>query len=172
MTEAQPTDVVFRAGTTTDLAQCLALWIEACAIRDGVAIAGVEDRARPKFDRAEKWIVAADPDAGILGFVLATTPGSGLPGDPPDAPVVGLIAVAPRAQGRRLGSGLMTAVADDLGQAGHERAVLHVLMDNHPAVRLYAGRGWRPYGKPFEHSLLKRRTQAYVLDLLEGAGST
>ena len=33
-------------------------------------------------------------------------------------------------------------------------------------VRLYAGTGWQPLGQPFEHSLLKRPTQAYILDLL------
>jgi ribosomal protein S18 acetylase RimI-like enzyme len=162
--------VVFRTGTPADTEQCLALWIDACAVRDGVAIAGVSERARPKFDHAERWIVAEGPHAGILGFVLATTPGSGLPGDPPDAPVVGLIAVAPAAQGHRLGGALMSAVADELAGAGHQRAVLHVLMDNHPAVRLYAGNGWRPLGEPYQHSLLNRPTQAYVLDL-QGDGT-
>ena len=159
------TDVVFRTGTPADTAECLALWVEACARRDGGAIAGVEERARPKFDRAESWFVAGSPGTGVLGFVLATTPGSGLPGDPSDAPVVGLIAVAPAAQGRRLGQALMLAVADELSRSGHERAVLHVLVDNHPAVRLYTSAGWRPLGEPVEHSLLKRPTQAYLLDL-------
>ena len=165
ITDVQPVGTVLRTGTPTDTATCLALWIEACATRDGVAIAGVADRARPKFNNAETWIVADSTDDGILGFVLATTPGRGLPGDPPDAPVVGLIAVAPRAQGRGLGSDLMTAVADDLARAGHKRAVLHVLTDNHSAVRLYAGAGWRPLGTLFEHTLLKRPTQTYVLEL-------
>ena len=165
ITDIEPVGTVLRTGTPADTAKCLALWIEACATRDGVAIAGVADRARPKFDHAETWIVADTTDDGILGFVLATTPGSGLPADPPDAPVVGLIAVAPRAQGRRLGAALMAAVADDLAGAGHGRAVLHVLTDNHTAVRLYVGAGWRPLGALFEHTLLKRPTQTYVLEL-------
>jgi GNAT superfamily N-acetyltransferase len=162
-------DVVLRAGTPADTARCLALWVDACAVRDGVAIAGVEERARPKFDRAERWIVAEEPDAGIVGFVLATTPGSGLPGDPPDAPVVGLIAVAPAVQARRLGGALMDAMAQGLARSGHQRAVLHVLIDNHPAVRLYAVNGWQPLGEPYQHSLLNRPTQTFVLDLAESS---
>lgn len=118
------------------------------------AVAGVAERARPKFDRAESWIVAVGRIVGIEGFVLATVPGSGVRTDPPGAPVVGLLAVAPSAQGRGVGANLLSAVAVDLAQRGHTQAVLHVLADNHPAVRLYASQGWQPLGKPFQHSLL------------------
>ena len=43
-------------------------WVEACASRDGVAVAGVADRARRKFDRAEYWILAEDV-AGLQGLL-------------------------------------------------------------------------------------------------------
>lgn len=156
---------VFRSGTADDTDACVALWVRACAVRDGVAVAGVAERARPKFDRAESWIVAEETGAGIQGFVLATTPKSGLPTDQPDAAVVSLLAVAPDAQGRGLGRALLVSVADELQRRGHKRAVLHVLTDNHPAVDVYRHEGWRPLGEPFQHSLLKRPAQTYVLDL-------
>ncbi|WP_369831281.1 MULTISPECIES: GNAT family N-acetyltransferase [Cryobacterium] len=62
------------------------------------------ERAQPKFDDSECWIVAEDTATGIVGFGLATKPGSGLVRDPPAAPVIGLLAVAPDAQGRGLGA--------------------------------------------------------------------
>ena len=160
-----PDEFVFRNGTAADAAECVSLWVEACASRDGVAVPGVAERARPKFDRAQCWIMVEDPAIGILGFVLATKPGSGLPADPPDAPVVGLLAVAAEAQGRGLGGALLVAEAAELARHGHERSVLHVLADNHSAVRLYASKGWQPLGEPFQHALLKRPTQTYALDL-------
>jgi ribosomal protein S18 acetylase RimI-like enzyme len=158
-------ELVYRRGAAADVAPCVSLWVEACAARDGRAVPGVADRARPKFDRAESWIVAERRDAGIVGFVLATVPGSGLPSDPPDAPVVGLLAVAPGAQRGGVGADLLSNMAADLTRGRHTCAVLHVLADNHPAVRLYASQGWRPLGEPFQHSLLNRPTQTYMLRL-------
>lgn len=126
---------------------------------------GVAERARPKFDSAESWIVVEHPVSGVIGFVLATTPGSGMPTDPPGAPVVGLLAVEPSGQGRGLGGKLLSAVASVLARRGHDQAVLHVLTENLAAVRLYETSGWQHWGAPFEHSLLKRPTQTYLLDL-------
>ena len=156
---------MIRHGSAEDIEECVALWVRACAARDGVAVAGVAERARPKFGHAESWIVAEEPGTGIVGFLLATKPQSGLPTDPPDAAVVGLLAIAPDAQGLGLGGTLLARVAGDLARRGHERAVLHVLADNHPAVRLYERQGWMPWDAPFPHSLLKRPTQTYLLDL-------
>lgn len=166
MQEASSSDeLVFRDGTAPDRAACVSIWVEACASRDGIAVAGVADRARPKFDREECWMVAEVPLRGVVGFVLATRPGSGLPGDPVDAPVIGLLAVAPGAQGRGVASALMDAVAAELAQKGHKRSVLHALLDNLPAVRLYASKGWRPVGEVYQHTLLKRPMRTFVLDL-------
>jgi hypothetical protein len=39
--------------------------------------------------------------------------------------------------------------------------VLHALLDNVGAVRLYESEGWTPAGVPFEHSLLKRPVQRF-----------
>jgi len=95
-----------------------------------------------------------------------------MPGDPGDAPVVGLLAVAPGAQGRGVASALMDAIAADLALKGHARSVLHVLLDNLAAVRLYASKGWRPMGDAFQHTLLKRPTQTFVRELDVAGGRT
>ena len=158
-------DFVFRSGTAEDAAACVSLWVAACVARDGEAVDGVAERARLKFNNSECWIVAEDPDTGLVGFVLATKPGSGLAGDPPDSPVIGLLAVGPGAQGRGLGGALLTGATAALARQGHERSVLHVLADHHGAVHLYEKNGWRPLGEQFQHSLLGRPSQTYVLDL-------
>ena len=74
--------------------------------------------------------MAEDASFRIVGFGLATQPGTGLKGDPPNAPVVGLLAVAPNAQG----SNLLTAPRPGLALLGHDQSVLHVLADHHAAV--------------------------------------
>lgn len=158
-------EVAFRGGTPVDAEECVSLWVRACIERDGAAVVGVAERAGPKFDDSACWIVAADKSTGIVGFGLATKPGTGLLGDPPAAPVVGLLAVAPGAQRRGLGADLLTALTAELALLGHDQSVLHVLADHHTAVHLYESMGWRPLGEPFQHSLLGRPTQAYVLDL-------
>ena len=163
--EVTESSSIIRDATPADAAACLALWVQACAARDGRSIVGVAERARPKFNHAESWIVADDPELGLVGFLLATKAGSGLPTDPPEAPVVGLLAVDPSAQGRGVGGSLLSAIATELAQRGYELAVLHVLAENHQAVRLYESMGWKPRGEPFLHSLLKRPTQTYALGL-------
>jgi GNAT superfamily N-acetyltransferase len=155
---------VFRDGTANGVEACLALWVAACAARDGEAIRGVDERVRPKFEHPACWILADQPATGTLGFVLATKPGNGLPTDPADAPVVALLAVAPAAQGSGLGGVLLSAVAVELARRDHRHSVLHVLAENHTAVRLDERKGWRPLGEPFQHSLLRRPTHTYVLD--------
>ncbi|TFC58549.1 GNAT family N-acetyltransferase [Cryobacterium sp. TMT2-15-1] len=158
-------DFLFRSGTAEDAAGCVSLWVAACVARDGEAVDGVAERARLKFDNSECWIVAEDAAAGLVGFVLATKPGSGLASDPPDSPVMGLLAVTPGAQGRGLGGTRLTGATAALARHGHERSVLHVLADHRAAVHLYEKNGWRPRGELFPHSLLGRPSQTYVLDL-------
>ncbi|TFB82534.1 GNAT family N-acetyltransferase [Cryobacterium luteum] len=123
------------------------------------------ERAQPKFDDSECWIVAEDTATGIVGFGLATKPGSGLVRDPPAAPVIGLLAVAPDAQGRGLGANLLMVLTTELALRGYDQSVQRVLADHRTAVHLYEKMGWRQLGEPFQHSLLRRPTQAYVLDL-------
>ena len=174
-----------RRAVPADVEACLAVWVAACAARDGQAFEGVAERARPKFDAGVVWLVADAPvvdapvvdapvaDApvvdgpdvdgprGVDGFVLAMRPGSGLPGDPEDAPVVGLLATRPGAQARGLGRALLREATCRLGALGHRRVVLHALLDNVAAVGLYESEGWVAAGDPFEHSLLKRPTQRF-----------
>lgn len=153
-----------RAGHPDDAEACLAVWVEACASRDGRAHDGVADRARPKFDGAVAWLVATD-DREIDGFVLATGPGSGLPSDPPESAVLGLLAVSPGRQTHGLGRGLLRAATDRLSELGYEQAVLHALIDNVLAVRLYESEGWTAIGAEYEHSLLKRPMRTYARSL-------
>nr|WP_249407837.1 GNAT family N-acetyltransferase [Frigoribacterium sp. CFBP 8759] len=84
-----------------------------------------------------------------------------MPGDPEDAPVIGLLATGPGAQARGLGRALLREATRRLGALGHRRVVLHALLDNVTAVGLYESEGWVAAGDPFEHSLLKRPTQRF-----------
>ena len=174
MTGRERSAAVLREGTDSDLDACVSLWVDACARRDGVRVPGVAERARPKFSRREAWVVAeraeriepAGPvERRITGFVLATEPGSGQASDPSGAVVVGLLAVDPSEQGRGVGSLLLSAVTTSLTEQGHGQAVLHVLTSNLAAVHLYVSQGWRPVGDTFEHTLLKKPFQTYVIDL-------
>ncbi|MFF3064874.1 GNAT family N-acetyltransferase [Oerskovia sp. NPDC057915] len=160
-----PDLVDLRPGRQDDLEQCLGVWIEASAARDGRQVDGVAARARGKFDRTIAWTVAADRGGDVVGFAVGTPPGSGLASDPPGAAVLGLLAVAPRAQGAGLGRRLLRDVTGLLVREGYSRAVLHVLADNAGAVSLYERDGWVPWGDPVEHSLLRRDSQTYVRDL-------
>ncbi|MBD8537792.1 GNAT family N-acetyltransferase [Frigoribacterium sp. CFBP 8751] len=149
-----------RCAVPADLEACLTVWVAACAARDGQAFDGVAERARPKFGAGVVWLVADGVD-GADGFVLATRPGSGLPADPADAPVLGLLAAGPGAQARGLGRALLREATARLALLGYQRAVLHALLDNVAAVGLYESEGWVAAGDPFEHSLLKRPTQRF-----------
>ncbi|GAA4667772.1 hypothetical protein GCM10025780_07640 [Frondihabitans cladoniiphilus] len=155
-----------------DREACVALWTASCADRDGVAHPGVAERARPKFDHSAGWVVAEDARGHVLGFALATAAGTGVPTDPPDAALLGLLAVHPSTKGRGVGRLLLTSIEGRLAAGGCETAVLHVLTDNAVAVRLYEAAGWRPLGAPFEHSLLGRPTQTYVRRLGAPESST
>ena len=55
--------------------------------------------------------------------------------------------VSPRAQGRKVGSGLLAAAADALLAAGSITAHLWVFRDNAPARAFYRHNGWYPDGR-------------------------
>jgi ribosomal protein S18 acetylase RimI-like enzyme len=153
-----------RDAVEDDVDECVELWIRACAARDGDVASGVAERTRTKFGHRALWQVAGT--AGHLdGFALVTNPGSGAPTDPTGAAVLGLLAVAPEAQCNGMGRRLLRATTSRLASLGHRQVVLHVLADNPAAIRLYESEGWRPLGEPFEHTLLRRMTQTYSLDL-------
>ena len=151
-----------RPGTPADVDACVAVWVAAGAHRDGRRVPGVAERARAKFDKVAAWLIAERSDGTVAAFALATTPGSGNPTDPPDAVVLGLLAVAPEDQGSGLGRRLVSDITSVLSAAGFQQAVLHALIDNSAAVRLYEDTGWVAYQPPFEHSLLKRPMQTYL----------
>jgi ribosomal protein S18 acetylase RimI-like enzyme len=165
MNEREAFSSALRAGVRSDTEVCVAIWVEACAARDGRAYDGVADRARAKFDKSITWLVAAHGEE-TEGFVLATFPGTGMPTDPPDAAVVGLLAVSPSQQTRGLGRALLDAATHHLAQLGYAQAVLHALVDNAPAVQLYESQGWVAMGVEYEHPLLKRPMRTFARSLL------
>ncbi|MBW4031779.1 MAG: GNAT family N-acetyltransferase [Acidobacteria bacterium] len=154
-----------RTGTGADVDACVALWVAACGARDGEFVAGVDERARQKFGHEVAWVLAERRDATVAGFALATAPGSGLATDPSGATVLGLLAVDPQEQRSGVGGRLLVAITAAVASRGHSQLVLHALTDNVPALRLYEKSGWVPYRDPFEHSLLKRPMQTYLLNL-------
>lgn len=160
-----PDESRLRVGTPADTDSCVALWVASCAERDGRAIAGVAERARPKFDRASALIIADGDDGRPAGFALVTEPGSGEAADPPEAVLLSLLAVDPAAQGVGLGGRLLRAAMEQSRADGFAEAVLHVLTENTAAIRLYEAAGWVKLGAPVEHSLLRRPTQTYVCRL-------
>jgi ribosomal protein S18 acetylase RimI-like enzyme len=165
MSEEAAPKPALKTGVPADTEGCIAVWVEACAERDGQAFPGVADRARPKFDDSVAWFLAGPPE-NIDGFVLATGPGSGMVTDPEGAAVVALLAVAPGRQTRGLGRALLRAVTDRLADLGYEEAVLHALVDNTQAVRLYESEGWAAVGPEYEHTLLKRPLRTFARSLI------
>lgn len=153
-----------RSGTRADIEACVDLWVGACAVRDGQAFDGVGERARKKFDRSVSWLIAGAAGQ-VDGFTLATAPGSGMPTDPSQAAVVGLLAVDPNRQARGLGRILLHGVSRQLRIAGYEQAVLHALLDNRAALALYEAEGWVAVGDSFSHSLLGRPVQTFARTL-------
>jgi len=156
-----PDAIAVRSGLPADSETCVAVWVASCAARDGRALPGVAERARPKFDKKCGLVVAERRDSSLAGFALATTPGTGIPTDPADAAVLALLAVDSHQQGAGLGRWLLSAITESLTDSGFEQIVLHALADNHVAVRLYESAGWVSYGPTFEHALLKRPMQTY-----------
>jgi len=88
-----------------------------------------------------------------------------MPTDPEGAAVVGLLAVAPERQTHGLGRALLRAATDRLSHLGYVQAVLHALIDNAPAVRLYESEGWEALGAEYEHPLLKRPLRTFTRSL-------
>lgn len=167
------------AGAAADIDECVALWVTAVAAREGgTAPEGTAERCLAKFSpRPVSFAVARADDGGagsdgrdggesdnpIRGFGLVTPPGNGRPTDPPDAAYLGLLAVAPDAQGRGIGARLLDHLVADAREGDQAALVLHVLASNTAAVRLYESRGWRSIGAPFAHPLTGGPTQTYEL---------
>lgn len=155
------------AGRGDDLGSCTAVWLGSLEARDGFAPPpATADRCRSKFDLPiVSWRVLRDAGGGVRGFGLVTAPGTGRAQDPADAAYLSLLAVAPAAQRGGHGTALLAALLDDARQAGHPRAVLHVLTDNEAAVHLYLSRGWSTVGESFAHALDGRPTVTLGIDL-------
>lgn len=168
---AAPPRPAIDVGRPDDVEACVALWVTTVAEREGgVAPDGTAERSRSKFARRPVSFVVArtgtravGDSGGLVGFGLVTAPGTGMAADPPDAAYLGMLAVAPRSQGRGLGARLLERLESDARKAGHAALVLHVLTSNTAAVSLYRSRGWAELGEPFPHPLTGAATQTYEL---------
>ncbi|NQX13221.1 GNAT family N-acetyltransferase [Microbacteriaceae bacterium VKM Ac-2855] len=138
----------------SDIDDCVALWLEAVRAREGREPAeGTAERARAKFALPRvSWRVAR-ADARLRGFALVTGPGTGVPSDPAGAGYLGLLAVDPRDEGAGIGRALLDTVTADARAAKLPALVLHVLVDNERALRLYDSAGWRVQGERRPHPL-------------------
>lgn len=170
--------VVVRGAATAEIPSCIDLWVEAVAARDGAdPSSAVRDRAVAKFAAprvacvvvpahvaAESDVVRSAGGRRLDGFALVTEPGTGRPGDPADAAYVSLVAVHPDAQARGLGRVLLAGAVAAAREAGYRRVALHVLADNHRAVRLYEAGGFLPTGAEFPHALTGTATRTFLFD--------
>lgn len=65
---------------------------------------------------------------------------------PPEAQLFSLV-IAPEAEGRGLGRGLLSRLVEDCRSAGLERITLEVSAANLRAIRLYEAAGFRSVGR-------------------------
>jgi ribosomal protein S18 acetylase RimI-like enzyme len=161
-----------RPARTEELDACISIWVQACEDRDGRKVEGIAETARARFDAGVTWLVARSP-TGLAGFVLCTRPGSDVPTDPPEASVVGMLAVAPDHQGLGVAKELMRHALTDLARQGQSQAVLHVFADNTGAVHLYESTGWQRTGDEIMIDPLGKRpswTYSYSLTSQETSG--
>lgn len=156
--------VVVRPAAPDEVTACIDLWAAAVAARDGIPEhPATRARAQEKFTAPRvACLVVIGPDGRLDGFVLVTAPGTGRPTDPDDAAYLSLLAVRPGLQARGVGRVLLTAAVDAAREAGHAGVALHVLADNHRAVRLYEAGGFVPTGTEFPHAITGVATRTYV----------
>ncbi len=88
------------------------------------------------------YVVAEDPDGEVLAYAGLMVVGT-------EADVQ-TIAVAPAAQGRRVGTALLRALVEEAVRRGATGLVLEVRADNEPAIALYRREG-------FERIAVRRR---------------
>lgn len=94
-------------------------------------------------------VVAEQPDGTPVGAAWAritSAEDAGYGFVAPDVPELGL-AVLPPFRGQGLGSALLDALLDQLGDAGHAAVSLSVEDGNDRARRLYESRGFQPVGR-------------------------
>jgi len=110
--------------------------------------------AEARFLEAELWVVVGEDDREVLGSVTISPEGSpwreiGMAGEGEFR----MLAVAPEAQGRGVGSALVRFCLDRFREVGCTAVVLSSLAEMHAAHRVYEGLGferlserdWEPY---------------------------
>ena len=88
------------AATQDRFDECVRLWVEAVAARDGRRLDGMAERAASRFgEPVVCWLVAVDSASRLRGFVLVTAAGDNEHPEPPDPAMLSLIAVDPWSRG-------------------------------------------------------------------------
>lgn len=147
--------LVYRSATTADLpgivATFLSCWRESYAdvLPRRLVERMTDDRALELWTRvlgeaagADVLVAESHEESGnvILGVarIAARADGEG---------TIHSLYVAPQAQGRGIGSRLLTAASDALIAEGSVTAHLWVFTNNAPSVRFYRYHGWLPDGR-------------------------
>ncbi len=143
--------VTVSLGGEQDREAALAVWRAAIgARRAGRPVPPhVEARVRRYIGEAGAFLVVAREGERLVGMALGL---QGRADDGSGPPLPGLlhissVYVAPDRWGRGIGRRMMDAVLAEGLARGYERTQLWTQADNERALRLYAGRGFRPSGR-------------------------
>ena len=109
-------------------------------------------------------LVAVDGDAVVGGVTYIPRPGPFADFDDPDGAGVRMLAVAPDAQGRGVGTALIRACAARARADGRSRLWLHTTAELTIAQRIYEREGFRRAPEN-DWDVENHRLLAYVLDL-------
>ena len=142
--------VTLRPATSDDrdaiVAVFLACWRESyVGVLPAAAIeAMTDDRAQALWRRVllstEGTVLVAEHDGLVQGVARFA------PGHEGDTGAVHSLYVSPDARGLGLGTRLLDAAYESLGEGGAESVALWVFAANAPSIAFYRGRGWLPDG--------------------------
>lgn len=160
MAEPSRTDALAVTEDRSESARDIAagIWAAATARRDGEDPADTR-LARPIIDRAldespASTMVLARREGRPLGFAVVMSVA-------PATAEVAYLGVEPRAWGRGVAGGLLTAVAEVLRARHVREAVLWVYADNAGARRAYERAGWAADGRSRRHARSGRPELCY-----------
>jgi ribosomal protein S18 acetylase RimI-like enzyme len=135
-----------------DKEDCVALWLEAIAGRDGeVDAETVGAWATKKFSQeiVRFGVLGDEP----MAFALTVASPSNVPDSHDGSARIELLAVKPGTAGRGYGRMLLLDAIESARDAGYTRIDLEVRRGNAAALALYTSAGFKPLGPPQEHPL-------------------
>lgn len=109
-------------------------------------------------DEAVLLSVAEDPDAGVVGFAMAT------PGDDDADYDLSQLYVLPDRWGEGIGSGLLDRIERRVETHGGERIRLGVMAENERAIRFYESAGYE-YEDEFHDDFVDTTSRVYLKSL-------